>query len=283
MKGNFLQVYWDFFDELTPEAATFLSYLVDIKKSGMMKKWDGNYFRLSNSFIQERFLTWSHHIIKKHIDELEAKGFIQTKQLFMYENGSTAKTRWVLITDKTYNLINGLSNNQTNDHNNDLTNDLTKNFSINNNTITQEDKNTRTQDNIYSSQIKEIIDYLNQKANTSYRTSTERTQKLIIAKLKQKFTVEDFKHVIDVKCADWLNSDFAQYLRPETLFGNKFESYLNSKVSKPLTSYKTPATTKNEPSTPPKKVYEECTLTPEEIRAIAELDIKPDFTNIIYY
>lgn len=125
-----------------------------------------------------------------------------------------------------------------------------RNNNINNNNIINNNI-SKINDNIYSSQITEIIEYLNQKANTSYRTSTERTQKLIIAKLKQEFTVDDFKHVIDVKCADWLNNpEFAQYLRPETLFGNKFESYLNSKVSKPTPVYKTPATPEKSSSTP---------------------------------
>lgn len=51
------------------------------------------------------------------------------------------------------------------------------------------------------------------------------------ARLKEGFTVDEFKLVIDKKCSDWLNNrDMAQYLRPETLFGPKFESYLNAKV-----------------------------------------------------
>ena len=46
--------------------------------------------------------------------------------------------------------------------------------------------------------------------------------------MEEGFTVEDFKTVIDKKCADWLTTDFEQYLRPSTLFGTKFESYLNA-------------------------------------------------------
>ena len=40
-------------------------------------------------------------------------------------------------------------------------------------------------------------------------------------------TVEDFKKVIDSKSKEWLNTDFEKYLRPATLFGTKFENYLN--------------------------------------------------------
>lgn len=80
----------------------------------------------------------------------------------------------------------------------------------------------------------EIVDHLNQRAGTHYKATTANTRKLIKARLKEGFTVDEFKLVIDKKCAEWLNNrDMAQYLRPETLFGNKFESYLNAKQTSP--------------------------------------------------
>lgn len=83
----------------------------------------------------------------------------------------------------------------------------------------------------------EVIDHLNQRAGTHYKATTANTRKLIKARLKEGFTVDEFKMVIDKKCAEWLsNRDMAQYLRPETLFGNKFESYLNAK-SRPQASH----------------------------------------------
>lgn len=81
------------------------------------------------------------------------------------------------------------------------------------------------------SEIKEIISYLNQKAGTNYKPATKTTQKHINARLNEGYTVEDFKRVIDTKCTEWLNTDYSKYLRPETLFGNKFESYLNTAVT----------------------------------------------------
>jgi uncharacterized phage protein (TIGR02220 family) len=79
----------------------------------------------------------------------------------------------------------------------------------------------------YISQIKEIIDYLNLKIGTSYKASTKVTQKHIKARLKEGYTVDDFKKVIDRKTEEWQNTDMSKYLRPDTLFGAKFESYLN--------------------------------------------------------
>lgn len=77
----------------------------------------------------------------------------------------------------------------------------------------------------------EIVDHLNQRAGTHYKATTASTRKLIKARLREGFSVDEIKLVIDKKCADWLNNrDMAQYLRPETLFGPKFEAYLNAKV-----------------------------------------------------
>lgn len=74
----------------------------------------------------------------------------------------------------------------------------------------------------------EIIEHLNMKAQTNYRPTTISTQYLIDYLLEEGFTVDDFRTVIDRKCVEWLGTDMAQYLRPQTLFGSKFESYLNT-------------------------------------------------------
>lgn len=78
----------------------------------------------------------------------------------------------------------------------------------------------------------EIVDYLNQKAGTSYRSNSKATQASIRARLAEGYTVEDFKRVIDNKCADWIGTQWEEYLRPSTLFGTKFENYLNRKQTK---------------------------------------------------
>ena len=79
---------------------------------------------------------------------------------------------------------------------------------------------------------KEIIEYLNEKSGTNYRASSAKTQKCIHARLVEGYTVDDFKTVIDKKCGDWRGTEFEQYLRPSTLFGTKFEEYLNRNISK---------------------------------------------------
>ena len=73
-----------------------------------------------------------------------------------------------------------------------------------------------------------IVAHLNEKAHTNYKPTTESTRRLINARLAEGHSVEDFMTVIDHKCAEWLGSGMAQYLRPQTLFGTKFEGYLNA-------------------------------------------------------
>lgn len=76
--------------------------------------------------------------------------------------------------------------------------------------------------------IKEIVEYLNLVSGSSYRVSTPKTRTLIRARMKEGFTVEDFKTVIDKKVRDWSgDAKMQKFLRPETLFGTKFEGYLN--------------------------------------------------------
>ena len=103
----------------------------------------------------------------------------------------------------------------------------TDNNGTQNNPSTNIDNTEQKKEEKYTNEIAEIIDFLNYMTGSHYRYNSESTNKLIRSKLSNKFTVDDFKTVINNKCADWLGTDWAQYLRPQTLFGNKFEQYLN--------------------------------------------------------
>ncbi len=78
----------------------------------------------------------------------------------------------------------------------------------------------------------EVVSVLNENAKTKYRPFGKRTMELIEKKLDQGYTKEDLLTVLDKKAKDWLHPrpgerDMRRYYRPETLFGEKFESYLN--------------------------------------------------------
>lgn len=81
-------------------------------------------------------------------------------------------------------------------------------------------------------EIKDIVQYLNDRCGTRYRYQTKGTQEHINARLKEGYTVDDFKTVIDKKFEEWYGTDMEKFLRPETLFAGKFESYLNQKIVK---------------------------------------------------
>ena len=75
---------------------------------------------------------------------------------------------------------------------------------------------------------KEIVKYLNKKIDSRYKSTTNKTKKLIKARWNEGFRLDDFKTVIDKKCVEWMgDKEMEKYLRPPTLFSNKFESYLN--------------------------------------------------------
>lgn len=77
---------------------------------------------------------------------------------------------------------------------------------------------------------REIIDYLNQKAGKSFKHSAAGNKKVIKARWNEGYKLDQFKRVVDNKCQDWLNDEkMSQYLQPSTLFGNKFDQYLNQR------------------------------------------------------
>lgn len=78
--------------------------------------------------------------------------------------------------------------------------------------------------------VAEIISYLNEKTDKNFKSGVAKNRDLIKARLKEGYSVEDFKKVIDIKVTEWLNDEnMSKFLRPETLFSNKFEGYLNQK------------------------------------------------------
>lgn len=85
---------------------------------------------------------------------------------------------------------------------------------------------------IVSIPYQEIIGHLNLKAKTQFKSTSDKTRTSIHARFAEKFTLEDFIKVIDIKCTEWLGTEFEKFLRPDTLFGTKFEGYLNQKPEK---------------------------------------------------
>lgn len=74
---------------------------------------------------------------------------------------------------------------------------------------------------------KDVLKYLNSKSGHNYRFVGPH-KKIIEARLKDKYSVEDLKAVIDIKSKEWAGTKQSLYLRPSTLFNaTKIEGYLN--------------------------------------------------------
>ncbi|HET8689383.1 MAG TPA: conserved phage C-terminal domain-containing protein [Methanosarcina sp.] len=131
---------------------------------------------------------------------------------------------------------NGMDYSELNSLMNNLSNEVVSNKVDSNKVISISSGITTTlttSSNTDSIPYKEVIDYLNNALGSKYQHSTEATRKHIRARFNEGFTLHDFYTVIDKKVLLWKNDPKMQgYLRPETLFGTKFESYLNEFVGK---------------------------------------------------
>ena len=75
----------------------------------------------------------------------------------------------------------------------------------------------------------EIIEYLNLKTGSKFKATTKPYIQAIRSRLKEGYTVNDFKTVIDKKCREWQGTKLEKYLTPKTLFApSHFDTYLNS-------------------------------------------------------
>lgn len=80
--------------------------------------------------------------------------------------------------------------------------------------------------------ISDVIDYLNQVTGKKFKSTGVTTKDKINARAKENYSLQDFKKVIDIKFSEWRGTPQDTYLRPETLFGNKFEGYLQQAEGK---------------------------------------------------
>ena len=74
--------------------------------------------------------------------------------------------------------------------------------------------------------IVKTIEYLNERVGSKVN-SNDRLSNMLIGGLHDNgMTIIDFYQVIDFKSKQWSGTKYAPYLRPQTLFGNKFQQYL---------------------------------------------------------
>lgn len=167
--------------------------------------------------------------VRSGLKELEEKGYLKRGRE-RNEKGQLVNADWQLADTpmfKKRTLDKRTLEKRT------LENRTLLNTNLTNETLTKEEhtNNSRAKPDSIADEVKTIVGYLNEKTKSTYRTTTRETKRLIKARLNEGFTVDDFKTVIDKKTAVWFNdTKMKNYLRPTTLFGPKFEEYLNEKV-----------------------------------------------------
>lgn len=201
--------------ESTPEQKTILITLLMMANHQEKEwEWKGKRYKAEPG----QFVTSLESIVKKCGKGITVQN-VRTalKRFEKYEfltNQSTNKNR--LITVVNWEVYQNKDS--------EVTSKITSNQQATNKQLTT-NKNDKNDKELYIS----IVEYLNLKAGTKYKSDTKKTISLIDSRLKEGFTLDDFKRVIDNKISTWKGTEWEKYLRPETLFGNKFEGYLNEK------------------------------------------------------
>src|SRR5699024_7525752 len=160
--------------------------------------------------------------ISKWLKNLEDNGYIRTELKYVYGTKQVSK-RLIYINDTPISQIaKGYKSNDYDPVSQNAKEELST--TSNNNT---RDINTLS-GNPTRTPYKEIIDYLNEKTGRKYKHTAKLNRRVIKARMNEGYTIEDFKTVIDKKTAKWIkDKKMEEFLRPETLFGNKFDRYLN--------------------------------------------------------
>ncbi|PTH68883.1 replication protein [Staphylococcus agnetis] len=188
---------------------------------------DGYFYKSYNEWFDELHLT--EYQVRRATKKLKSFGFVETAlkkangaPTLHYKVDTKEVSEWILKKLQNGNLRNlRMDSEETKES-------LTE--------ITTETTTETTNNNILSPSstaypYRDVIDYLNQQTGKHYKSTTKKNQTVIRARSDEGFNLDDFKKVIDNKVAEWKGTDMEKYLRPETLFGTKFEGYLNQQQS----------------------------------------------------
>lgn len=190
-------------------------YWVQKNEANGSNFYDGNYWTYnSTKAFKKQFPYLSQRQIETALRKLRDDGIITTGN---YNAVQYDRTLWYAVTEKGKSILHGCEMDFTPEGNG---------FTQNVEPIPDINPDRTSDKKPYS----EIVDYLNEKAGTRFKATVKATREKINGRFSDGFTLEDFKTVIDKKCAEWLGDPkMERYLCPETLFSTKFERYLREK------------------------------------------------------
>ncbi|MGJ0706647.1 conserved phage C-terminal domain-containing protein [Enterococcus avium] len=212
--------------ESTPEQKTILITLLLMANHAPKKwEWKGEVYELQPG----QFITSLDSIVKKAGKQISVKNvrtaIIRFEKMGFLANESTNKNRLITIAnwgfyqgdEGRYGQAIGQAAGKQPATNNNV-NNVNKEYSG-----FPEEKEP-------SIPFKKIIDYLNQQTGKKFRNVAS-NQKFIKTRWNEGYRLEDFQKVVDIKLSQWKNTDYEKYLQPSTLFGTKFDQYLNEPMS----------------------------------------------------
>lgn len=181
---------------------------------------------------QEQFPFWSISTIKRTFHSLEKLGIVVSDN---WNALKLDKTKWYTINyEELAKIEERCEPSTTQPESSEVSEPTTVELSMNKAIPEITSENSTEKKTI---PYAEIIQYLNEKTGKSFKPDSRKTKDLIQARFNEGFTLNDFIKVMDLKSAEWQqDTRWSKFLRPETLFGTKFESYLNQQPGRIMLS-----------------------------------------------
>lgn len=210
----------------------YFSYWIAKNKANDKHFYDGYTWTYnSQKALTELFPFWNRAKIQRIIASLENQGLLIKGN---YNQLAYDRTTWYALPKFEHTLVQNRTDNGSDLNDVQFKNEqpIPINYQLTKQLTNKDIKDIVEHSPTEPVPYQEVVEYLNQKTGKNFKHTSKVTQRHIRARLAEGFTVSDFKQVIDKKCSDWLRDQkMKEYLRPETLFGTKFESYLNSKTT----------------------------------------------------
>ena len=216
------------------DAATMFShiqYWVDHNRKKGINLVNGKYWTYStNKEWQETFIYMSEQKIKTCIEKLKNAGLIEIGH---YNEDKWKKNTWFTTTEYGDSFVEYQPDEKLKTTDREAENKDSYNNNYNNKESTDNDKDNNTDEKEKKESMMAlatmVIEYLNAKRGTRYTVKAKGSYNNIKDRVEDcEATYDDFVKVIDTKYEEWHNNEtMEKYLRPSTLFGNKFINYLN--------------------------------------------------------
>lgn len=196
-------------------------------------------FYMSNKEIAKRINARSIKTVQNCLDELENLGYIKREVTRDPSNNQVTERRitsdWrpgVTHYTRVGKSVAGGSGNQLQEGS--VTDYTQIEHSNKTSNRTFKKNNSQAQPDTLAQQRREVIEYLNKKTDSKFKPNAKGNKSVIDPRLKEGYTVDDMKMIIDAMYSKWHGNKFSNgsmgddYLRPETLFRvSKIEGYLN--------------------------------------------------------